>query len=349
MKKRNHAFDTLCALCILRMMSLHVLQFCGHAHDGWWQTVMAWTYFLMPFFFFKSGYFNKGTSGDTGAYVWEKAQRLLVPYFACGLIGDAIYFAFLPPLMDRYHAPIEPLEWSMVWTRSGFFGNPPVWFLFSFFCMYVGVHLLDKWRFLCWTAVCFPLVSYALYRAGNPLWMGLNNVWMGIYFFYLGKAWRWIRERADADVMWWVSVVLVLGFAATNLSLPGQYTMSSNTFTGSLCGTLLGSTMALCGLSGVVLHLQTARIPLLDFIGEHSMVYFISHYPILYFYKFTHLCFGRSIYGRYEEAVILIPTLLVACTWLVPYVEKIPWLSGRWNSKETTSCLKTPIISTPQN
>ena len=75
------------------------------------------------------------------------------------------------------------------------------------------------------------------------------------------------------------------------------------------------------------------------------MVYFIAHYPILYFYKFTHLCFGRSIYGRYEEAIVLLPTLLIVCTWLVPYVERVPWLSGRERHENHTLHAKEEPVS----
>lgn len=345
MKNRNHAFDLLCALCILRMLTLHVLQMCGHAQDGWWKEVMEWTFFFMPFFFFKSGYFNKGVGGDTRTYVMAKARRLLVPYVCAGLIGDAVYFAFLPPLMDRYHAPIEPLEWEMLWTRSSFFGNPPVWFLFSFFCAYVGIHLLEKVRHLHWIVLLFPPVAYGLFRLGNPLWMGMENVTMGIWFFYLGRMWRWVAERTDRDVMLWGGAALLVGFAVVNLSMGGQYAMSSNSFTGNPWGAVIGASLALCGTSGVLSGLQLPRIPALEFIGRHSMVYFIAHYPILYFYKFTHLCFGRSIYGRYEEAIVLLPTLLIVCTWLVPYVERVPWLSGRERHENHTLHAKEEPVS----
>ena len=63
---------------------------------------------------------------------------------------------------------------------------------------------------------------------------------------------------------------------------------------------------------------------------KHSMDYFISHYPMLYFYKFMHLSFGRSIWNRSEEVFILIPAVVCLCTGIVPLVESIPWLSGRW-------------------
>ena len=99
MKKRNHAFDFLCGICIIRMVTLHIMSFCGHADDEWWREVMQWTYFFMSFFFFKAGYFNKTVAGDSKAYLIDKSKHLLVPYLTCGSIGFLIYMAFQPFLI----------------------------------------------------------------------------------------------------------------------------------------------------------------------------------------------------------------------------------------------------------
>ena len=107
--------------------------------------------------------------------------------------------------------------------------------------------------------------------------------------------------------------------------------MSYNEFAGNPLTAVVDAIFALCGLSGLLLTARSIRIPGLCFIGQHSMVFFISHYPMLYFYKFMHLSFGRSIYNRWDEVFILIPVIFCICSWFVPYIEKIPWLSGRWS------------------
>ncbi len=337
MKERNHAFDLLCGLCIVRMVSLHIMQFCGHADDVWWQDIMKWTYFFMSFFFFKAGYFNKSLAGNSRDYCIDRIKRLFIPYVCCVLISDVIYFAFLPRMMHLYHNPIEPLMWSQLWRRSGAFGNPPVWFLFSFFAMYISVHFIEKVKPLRWTIVLFPFISYLCYRLDNPLWLSLNNLFIGIYFFTLGRVWHkamdWMGKRRTI----WVSTLLTVFFIVGNIVWGGQYTMSSNNFEGNPLLTVLNITAVLCGLSGLLIAIDLKRIPLICYIGEHSMVYFISHYPMLYFYKFVHLSFERSIYHRYDAAIVLFPIILCLCSFLVPYVERIPWLSGRWPSKGNMS------------
>ena len=174
MKKRNHAFDFLCGICIIRMVTLHIMSFCGHADDEWWREIMQWTYFFMSFFFFKAGYFNKTVAGDSRAYLIDKSKHLLVPYLTCGSIGFLIYMAFQPFLIHRYHKPIEPLAWDHLWTKSSFYGNNPTWFLFSFWACYIAVHFIEKWtrELPLWVRILylgFPFLSYWMFVLGNPL------------------------------------------------------------------------------------------------------------------------------------------------------------------------------------
>ena len=343
-KPRNHAFDFLCGICIIRMVSLHVMAFCGHADDQWWREMMQWTYYFMSFFFFKAGYFNKSVLGSSRQYCADKAKRLLIPYLTTGLIGGVIYFSFLPFLIDRFHNPIEPLEWSHIWKSGSFYGNNPTWFLISFFTAYIAIHFLEKGRhwlfrrtppavqhYSSFLYFAFPFVGYWLFTLKNPLWLGLSNVFMGIFFFELGRVWSRVLQRRDRETMVYVSLLLIAVFIVSNAWFHDcSYTMSSNKFTGNPLITVFNITAILCGLAGFLISVNMPRVPWINFIGEHSMVFFVSHYPMLYYYKYMHLCFGRSIFGRYDEVLVLLPIVFCICAWLVPYIERVPWLSGRW-------------------
>lgn len=343
MKERNHAFDILCGICIIRMVSLHIMAFCGQEDQEWWGEVMRWSFFFMSFFFFKAGFFNKGTSSGTDMdYLKDRSKRLLVPYVTSGVIGLVVYFSFYFPLVDRYKKFVEPLEWSHIWMKSGFYGNSPIWFLFSFFVVYMMVRYIDKVKHLCWLTVFFPAISYWAYKTGNNVPMSLGNVFIACYFFYLGRLWQWAMCRFEVRRLMAASWLMVLLFVVLGFVAPGTYNMSQNIFTGNALMAVVRATLVLCGLSGVLLTARVPRIPWLCFIGEHSMVFFISHYPMLYFYKFTHLSFGRSIYGRVDDALILLPVVFCICSWLVPYVERVPWLSGRWPGSRRASAEAVP-------
>lgn len=343
MRERNHAFDILCGICIIRMVSLHIMAFCGQEEQEWWGEVMRWSFFFMSFFFFKAGFFNKGTSSGTDMdYLKDRSKRLLVPYVTSGVIGLVVYFSFYFPLVDRYKKFVEPLEWSHIWMKSGFYGNSPIWFLFSFFVVYMMVRYIDKVKYLCWLTILFPALSYWAYRTGNNVPMSLGNVFIACYFFYLGRLWQWAMCRFGNSRLMAASWLMVLLFVVLGFVAPGTYNMSQNIFTGNALMAVVRATLVLCGLSGVLLTARVPRIPWLCFIGEHSMVFFISHYPMLYFYKFTHLSFGRSIYGRVDDALILLPVVFCICSWLVPYVERVPWLSGRWPGSRRASAEAVP-------
>lgn len=343
MRERNHAFDILCGICIIRMVSLHIMAFCGQEEQEWWGEVMRWSFFFMSFFFFKAGFFNKGTSSGTDMdYLKDRSKRLLVPYVTSGVIGLVVYFSFYFPLVDRYKKFVEPLEWSHIWMKSGFYGNSPIWFLFSFFVVYMMVRYIDKVKHLCWLTILFPALSYWAYKTGNNVPMSLGNVFIACYFFYLGRLWQWAMCRFEVRRLMATSWLMVLLFVVLGFVAPGTYNMSQNIFTGNALMAVVRATLVLCGLSGVLLTARVPRIPWLCFIGEHSMVFFISHYPMLYFYKFTHLSFGRSIYGRVDDALILLPVVFCICSWLVPYVERVPWLSGRWPGSRRASAEAVP-------
>ena len=270
MKDRNHTFDFLCGLCIIRMISLHVMDFCGMGEVQWWTHVMEWTFYFMSFFFFKAGYFNKGVNNiPTGKYIVDRTKRLFIPYMASGIIGMIIYFAFLPVMLKMYHNPIEPLSWDHIWLTSSFYGNRPTWFLFSFFVTYLVVHFIEKVNGLHWIVVLFPLMSYVLFLNGNPLWMSANNVFMGIFFFYLGMLWKHFMKSYSHQIILWVSVAMVLAFVVLNATWHGEYTMSINDFKGTFAVTILNMVLVICGLVGILSCLILPRIPVIWVFSQH--------------------------------------------------------------------------------
>lgn len=339
MNQRNHAFDLLCGLCILRMILLHVVGMCGFRNEFWFSKLMAWTFFFMSFFFFKAGYFNKGVVPDFVSYLKDRTRRLLVPYMVWGLIGSVVYFGFLY-FLPALHPSLAKLKWEHVYTTSHFYGNPPCWFLFSFFSAYVvigAVNRLRVGRLYGVVVLAFPFVSYYLFREKNPLWMSLNNVFMGLFFFQLGHWWRRIQERAcEGGAKAWarlsvivLSCLLIGTFAYLNRHYHGEYDMSLNKWVQRPWGAGINTVCALVGLSGLMLTIVRRRIPLIGYIGEHSMVFFVVHYPLIFLYKFTCLAFGHNIRHSHADCIVLILLILVVCRLLVPYVERVPWLSGR--------------------
>ena len=329
MKKRNYAFDLLCGLCILRMVMLHVICQTHLRQTPWWRETMAWTFFFMSFFFFKAGYFNKGITGKTLPYLRDRIRRLFVPYLSWGIIGGIIAFAWLCLFPEGPSKAFSELG-KFRWLVGGLtFGNSPLWFLLSFFTTYVLMHFIERVRYLHWIVLLFPAIGYWLFLHGNPLWFYLSNIFCGTFFFYMGKVWRHILDRLTKHWALAISIVLCIGFVMANIYLHGEYEMKTNLWIGSFWQVLLVMPLSLLGISGVLLSLPTPRVPFVNYIGEHSMVYFVMHYPIVLSYAYASILLGHNIHGSIPDLVIILLITLTLCTLAVPFVESIPWLSGR--------------------
>lgn len=343
-KRRNHTFDFLCALCIVRMVCLHVFQVTGFVGAHWWKEVMLWTFYLMSFFFFKAGYFNKSVSGPTPHVIKDRSKRLLLPYLTCGLIGNALFWLFMLLLEGEYARNPVRFLWIHVYRVSDFYGNPPMWFLFTFYMMYLSVHFIEKLRrpldrprttfraleYISIIVIFFPAISYWLYRRGNPLWMSLNNLPMAIFFFYLGHWWRLLLERIPRRVMLALSAGLVAGFVAGNIFFHGEYTIHTNDFLLNPWGAVLNMVLIVCGLSGLLISLRLPRIPVLNYIGQHSMVFFVLHFPIIYTYRNIARLMHVSLRASVLDSLLMLALVFVLCRLITPYFERVPWLSGRW-------------------
>jgi len=355
MKERNHAFDFLCGICIIRMLLYHITGFCYMAQKTEWQMVMHWTFFFMSFFFFKAGYFNKTVDGNSWDFTKKKFKQLMVPYFAWGLIGNIVFFTFVWFILDPNNSIVKNIDVRHIWTTSGFYGNGPCWFLFSFFMAYIAMHLFRKCPSIAiptsyntsfrikihWIVLLFPFVSYWLYTLGNPLILSLNNVFWGVFLFFLGRLWRVAIERLRPRKMIILSSFMIIAFVILNIFDDSEYTMSSNDWIGNFPLLFAKLILSSCGLSGLFLSLHFPRIPIVNYIGEHSMVFFVAHYPILNFYKMLRSNYVHSIRGKEDDLIIMIILTFVTCAFLVPYVEKTPWLSGRFKSKIVQNEAKT--------
>ncbi|MBQ7157451.1 MAG: acyltransferase [Bacteroidaceae bacterium] len=347
MKQRNHAFDLLCGICIIRMMMLHITNACGFGNDEWWTRVMQWSYYFMSFFFFKAGYFNKTVSGDSKSYCIDKFKRLMIPYFVWGFIGNIIYFFFVIFVLDPANAMSKQVTWDYVFTTGEFHGNVPCWFLLSFFIAYIVAHFISKVPPLFhvevkgrklnfkihWFLLVFPYVSYYLFTLDNPVFFGLNNVFIGIYLFYLGRLWHFIMEKLKRRYTIPLSLFMIVMFVVLNIIYSGGYQMSENLWEGNPFIVTLNVTLSLCGLSGILLNINMKRIPVINYVGQHSMVFFVAHYPMLTFYKMVRSANVHTLRGHWDDYVILVAVLFSVCFLLVPHIESVPWLSGRFKKK----------------
>lgn len=329
MTKRNHAFDLLCGLCILRMVILHVVCQTALRQTDWWKLIMEWSFYLMSFFFFKAGYFNKGVQGNSRAYCWDKFRRLMIPYFSWAAISAGICLFFMLAFPGKFPGTEHSFHHFRLWIGGFTWGNSPLWFLPCFFTSYIIVHFIEKVKHLNLIILLFPLLSYWLFTRGNPLYLMMNNVFCGAFFFYLGKIWHKTLDLTKDRIGLVLSITLTIAFVLCNIYLHGEYEMRTNSFSGPFWQVMLNTILALTGLSGILLVTHVKRIPGICYIGEHSMVYYIGHYPLITCYVFIATLLEHNIKKSVPDMLIMTVLVFTICTLLVPLIERVFWLSGK--------------------
>ncbi len=326
---RSHAFDLLCGLCILRMVMLHVVCQTALRQTDWWKAIMEWSFFLMSFFFFKAGYFNKGVQGDSKAYCWDKFRRLMIPYFSWAAISACVCLSFMLAFPGKFPGTEQSFHNFSLLVGGFTWGNSPLWFLPCFFASYIIVHFIEKVKHLHLIILFFPLLSYWLFKQGNPLYFMMDNVFCGAFFFYLGKVWHITLDKIGDKKGLIASIILVVAFVCVNIYLHGEYEMKTNTFIGPFWRVMLNTMLALTGLSGILLTTHIRRIPGICYIGEHSMVYYIGHYPLIMCYVYITMLMEHNIKKSVPDMIIMTILVFIICTLLVPFIERVFWLSGK--------------------
>ena len=67
--------------------------------------------------------------------------------------------------------------------------------------------------------------------------------------------------------------------------------------------------------------------------ARFAMVFFVAHYPMLILYKLIRSANVHSIRHQWDDYTILLIIIFSLCFLLVPHVEKVPWLSGRFKRR----------------
>ena len=161
----------------------------------------------------------------------------------------------------------------------------------------------------------------------------MNNVFCGTFFFYIGKVWHHVLDKTPKPWALLVSALLFVGFVFANIYLHGEYEMKTNHWVGPFWQVLLIMPLSLLGISGILLSLPTPRVPVINYIGEHSMVFFVMHYPIVLSYAYASILLGHPFRKSIPDLIIILVITFVLCFLAVPYVERVPWLSGRWKGE----------------
>ena len=321
MKTRNHTFDLMCGLCMLGFIVAIVTDKCKMHDAAWAVEIRRWTYLAVGLFFFKSGYFSPSADEPLMPLLRRKARRLLVPYVVWAVAGMVLYFGFLHFFPKPLHAYREAVHWMHAWETGQWYGNEVLWVLPSLYVTCVMGTLLQRLRWVGYVAILLPLVGWWLSCVGNPLPLGLGNVFVGTYLYMLGHWWALVERRLTPTWGILLSTALAVAALTSNFFWHGEYTMSDNIWTGSATAAIVNASLALCGLTGVLEALITRRVPLLGFVGRHSLTFLVLPNLMIMYYNFVHIIGKRTMAGHWSDFIAATVICACLCAWLANYLE----------------------------
>lgn len=194
---------------------------------------------------------------------------------------------------------------------GGLEGNRPLWFLFTLFWTQLIFNCLFQKKLsaywmvfggLIWAIIMF-LLGY-----NSPTYM--VNIPLAIAVYALGYLWKdnqFTKRYVSIALIAYLSVMIVcpshLIFAANVLNPEGVYVLS------------LVFSIAGCVLFNNIFK-YIPHFPVLQYIGRHSMVYYISHWLML---TLCLIIFGKLWHSNFW----LVVAMGVSCQFFPPMLEQI--------------------------
>lgn len=271
--------------------------------------------FSMPWFFYKSGMFFKGSGNGLGRDV----RKLLLPYLKWTAAGFAVYLLMMAidGTFTFNDCLLKPLD--TLWIYGYIPLDVPLWFVLSLFAVKALARCTARLKIhpAAVAAIGFA-VAFGLHIADNPripVW--LANIPMGLGFFFLGH----LLSRHEGKA--WIFIPCTIGYIAFIMSDTPVVGLHRNVHLGgnyylwplfSICGIVAFNN--LCRWIGLALERTgLKKFRPVSFIGRNSILLLVSHafvyFPILHYSTMPPVKTFLLIESIYF--IVLIPVIAVVC------------------------------------
>lgn len=199
--KRQVYLDNVTAILILWMIFVvHCAKLSG-IEGIFMDVAMVIMEFFMPWFFFKSGmlYHEK----PVFVVIKSNARHLLKPFLIFSLIGWLVIVPASSLVLRHQSIWVLLHDTIAFFLREGYLrGNPPLWFLLSFFSVKVLFALSRQYKI---SVVAVSLMAFLIAVIHNrwltscPAYIG--NISNGLFFYTLGYQLRKVQFKRNAFLM----------------------------------------------------------------------------------------------------------------------------------------------------
>lgn len=285
-KKRIEFIDLAKGICILLVVFHHILTG-GHGAiklhtDNLIEVNNYFGCFRQPLYFFLSGAFFK-SYGSFKDFLVRKINKLLVPFFVfyiCVSVPVMLKKDFtLSGLMRNLFAFVEPER----------FWNYPIWFLWSLFVSCIIYYFIHKIGMRTkYPIAIIILLSFLLgiigyeccsFKINIPAFIDTSMTAMPFFAMgYLTRNYTSLFMSNRIDYLWNLSCVILLVifvFFAGN----GNPVYARNEYNMTIVQLYISGLGG--GLLILILCKQLVKIPLISYLGKHSLIILLTHRPLI--------------------------------------------------------------------
>lgn len=319
MDKRNNSLDMIAGILIVYMIVYHILQWCNLTYvlDN---VVFHVFSFFMFWFFFKSGmFYREKLSKDI--LIWG-GKRLIVPFVIFSIVGHLLLCIKLLQEGDYnwMHYVLSPIKSILLNGSLG--GNLPLWFLLSLLAVQLIFNYLSK-KVNIWLVI---FAGYAIACILNiveyPFPLYLANISLGIAIYGLGYKMKNVQYKNNVFFFAFVVYVVILSLCYSSIDFRANQVAKGLYWIACLYA------ISGCIIINYLFSLVKVRLKMLEYIGRHSMNYYVMHWPILL------LC--SIILGKSTSGWNLFVIMGVSCMCIMPIIELLVYsFHGGWIYAET--------------
>lgn len=305
-RQRNSMIDIISGLFIVEIVILHILQNSGLYEGSYFQKIVIRFFMVfMPWFYFKAGLMYKQTENKKNAII-RRSIKLMWPFLIWSIIGIIV---MLP--LYWINSDMHTYFWTIIadfYYAQGPF-NTPLWFLPSLLFVYVSFYLgvfKDTWLNL----LVLGVLSWLFCSIGFKMPLGLSNYPLGCFFFALGMRLQNIKIKMQ------VCFPIVFIYIFLNYFFYSPVNFRLNRLEGdSYLLYLIESTLLLIFL--YILSYVKLECKLLEFLGVKSILFYVSHAPVIAFFRYLRENIYHSITNEIQLIIMSIGILLLFAILLI--------------------------------
>lgn len=344
-KGRIAFLDFISGVLLLKIMLGHSLQASGLDNSLFYKFI-GLLYFAMPWFFFKAGMFHKKQS--IYVEIRKSFRRLLIPYIIFCVIGILVFVVSQICAGHALNVILFKKLLAQIITHGSCRYNEALWFLLSLFiCKIIFsalVHVYEKHPLYYrlgggkfYSIIFFSTIGMVAVLCGAlGLYIGIFPFYLtiptGLVFYLFGFIYK---KRMDIlhriNINYWL-LAIFLSYIIFFVYRPvvGMYDMTETSIGKYLFWVPYSIITILCVnvLSYEVL-LRRKSIGIIQLIGKESMVFYVTHMPIIGFSLFL-----GNLFNYYDGIlgfliIIVFQLILLPLFYFISNIRVIKILFGK--------------------